>query len=112
MAKSFDRSEWTYARSKNLMGHKTIQMTMRCAHLAALHQLEAVQRLCDTGFAQSGARLRTGLIEGQGLKAAQLMLCKQWLRLPSRDGGTGRRSGLKIRRKQFHGGSIPPPGTI
>ena len=30
----------------------------------------------------------------------------------SRDGGTGRRSGLKIRRKQFHGGSIPPPGTI
>ena len=25
---------------------------------------------------------------------------------------TGRRSGLKIRRKQFHGGSIPPPGTI
>jgi hypothetical protein len=28
-----------------------------------------------------------------------------------RDGGTGRRSGLKIRRGQPHGGSIPPPGT-
>ena len=31
---------------------------------------------------------------------------------PSRDGGTGRRSGLKIRRPQGHGGSTPPPGTI
>src|SRR5580658_8051949 len=30
---------------------------------------------------------------------------------PSRDGGTGRRSGLKIRRGQPRGGSTPPPGT-
>src|SRR6185437_4954728 len=29
-----------------------------------------------------------------------------------RDGGTGRRSGLKIRRSQGRGGSTPPPGTI
>src|SRR5262249_40127295 len=29
----------------------------------------------------------------------------------SRDGGTGRRSGLKIRRWQHHVGSIPSPGT-
>src|SRR5208282_4577336 len=29
----------------------------------------------------------------------------------SRDGGTGRRSGLKIRRPSGLGGSIPPPGT-
>jgi hypothetical protein len=29
----------------------------------------------------------------------------------SRDGGTGRRSGLKIRRSQGRGGSTPPPGT-
>src|SRR6185437_15709072 len=29
----------------------------------------------------------------------------------SRDGGTGRRSGLKIRRGQPRGGSTPPPGT-
>ena len=28
-----------------------------------------------------------------------------------RDGGTGRRSGLKIRRSQGRGGSTPPPGT-
>src|SRR5207302_736178 len=28
-----------------------------------------------------------------------------------RDGGTGRRSGLKIRRTSVHGGSTPPPGT-
>ena len=30
---------------------------------------------------------------------------------PSRDGGIGRRTGLKIRRPQGHGGSTPPPGT-
>src|SRR5438876_2041643 len=28
-----------------------------------------------------------------------------------RDGGTGRRNGLKIRRPSGHGGSTPPPGT-
>jgi hypothetical protein len=31
--------------------------------------------------------------------------------LPRRDGGTGRRSGLKIRRPSGLGGSTPPPGT-
>ena len=29
-----------------------------------------------------------------------------------RDGGTGRREGLKNLWAQAHGGSIPPPGTI
>jgi integrase len=33
---------------QELMGHKTIQMTLRYAHLAPQHQLAAVQRLCDT----------------------------------------------------------------
>jgi Phage integrase family len=37
---------------QELMGHKTIAMTMRYAHLAPQHQLAAVQRLCDTGAAQ------------------------------------------------------------
>lgn len=40
---------------QELMGHKTIQVTVRYAHLAPQHQLEAVQRLCDTGAAQNGA---------------------------------------------------------
>lgn len=31
---------------QELMGHKTIQMTVRYAHLAPQHQLSAVQRLC------------------------------------------------------------------
>jgi len=38
---------------QELMGHKTIQMTVRYAHLAPKHQLAAVQRLCDTGGAQA-----------------------------------------------------------
>ncbi len=33
---------------QELMGHKTIQMTCRYAHLAPKHRLDAVQRLCDT----------------------------------------------------------------
>ncbi len=40
---------------QELMGHKTIQMTVRYAHLAPRHQLEAVQRLCDTGEALNDA---------------------------------------------------------
>ncbi len=40
---------------QELMGHKTIQVTLRYAHLAPQHQLEAVQKLCDTGGAQNGA---------------------------------------------------------
>jgi integrase len=39
----------------HLMGHKSIQITMRYAHLAPQHKLEAVQRLCETGTAQKGA---------------------------------------------------------
>lgn len=37
---------------QELMGHKTIQMTCRYAHLAPKHRLAAVQRLCDTSVAQ------------------------------------------------------------
>ena len=33
------------------------------------------------------------------------------IRVPSRDGGTGRRAGLKIRCPRGCGGSSPPPGT-
>ena len=51
---------------QELMGRKTIQVTMRYAHLAPQHQLEAVQRLCDTGLALGGAtdtRTDTGTSE-------------------------------------------------
>lgn len=40
---------------QELMGHKTIQMTVRYAHLAPQHRLAAVQRLCDTVRMQSAA---------------------------------------------------------
>jgi hypothetical protein len=40
---------------QELMGHKAIQVTLRYAHLAPQHQLETVQRLCDTGAVQNGA---------------------------------------------------------
>lgn len=32
-----------------LLGHKTLQMVMRYAHLSQLHELAAVERLCKTG---------------------------------------------------------------
>ena len=40
---------------QELMGHKTIQMTVRYAHLAPQHRLAAVQRLCDTEAVQKKA---------------------------------------------------------
>ena len=40
---------------QELMGHKTIQMTVRYAHLAPQHRLAAVQRLCDTEAMQKTA---------------------------------------------------------
>ena len=40
---------------QELMGHKTIQMTVRYAHLAPQHRLAAVQRLYDTGTAQKAS---------------------------------------------------------
>ncbi len=52
-----------------------------------------VMRVCSAGGARGAA---TGL---------------NYFYVPSRDGGTGRRSGLKIRRGQPRGGSTPPPGT-
>ena len=38
---------------QELLGHRTITMTVRYAHLAPKHQLAAVERLCDTGAAQN-----------------------------------------------------------
>jgi len=46
---------------------------------------------------------------GAFLKACAILF--RYVPTPSRDGGTGRRSGLKIRRSQGRGGSTPPPGT-
>ena len=40
---------------QEMMGHKTIQMTVRYAHLAPQHRLAAVQRLCDTEAVQKTA---------------------------------------------------------
>ena len=40
---------------QELMGHKTIQMTVRYAHLAPQHRLAAVQRLCDPEAMQKTA---------------------------------------------------------
>jgi integrase len=40
---------------QELMGHKTIQMTVRYSHLAPQHRLAAVQKLCDTEAMQIAA---------------------------------------------------------
>ncbi len=39
---------------QELMGHKTITVTMRYSHLAPKHQLAAVQRPCDTDAVPEG----------------------------------------------------------
>src|ERR1700730_8817322 len=44
-------------------------------------------------------------------RARRLALARPLLVSHSRDGGIGRRAGLKIQFWQQSGGSIPPPGT-
>src|ERR1017187_6456128 len=50
--------------------------------------------------------------EASGAAAKACAILFEQAPTPCRDGGTGRRSGLKIRRGQPHRGSIPLPGTI
>ncbi|MGH9393069.1 MAG: tyrosine-type recombinase/integrase, partial [Terriglobales bacterium] len=45
---------------QELLGHRTIQMTVRYAHLAPQHTLEAVERLGRFGGVQTGTRTGTG----------------------------------------------------
>ena len=99
------------------MGHKTIQVTFRYAHLAPVYQLEAVQRLCNTGVTRRDSTdTRTST---EDLARSPAHRCSSAITpecsvicLSCRDGEIGRRSGLKIRRAQKAcGGSIPPPGT-
>ena len=44
---------------QELMGHKTIQMTCRYAHLAPQHQLAAVERLCVMPAERTGTKNAT-----------------------------------------------------
>jgi hypothetical protein len=56
---------------QQLMGHKTISMTLRYAHLAPEHQLGAVQKLCPDNQRQSEATdTRTGTEASEPLAVA------------------------------------------
>jgi hypothetical protein len=48
---------------QELMGHQSYEMTLRDAHLAPAHTLDAVQRLCRPGAASTEA---TGTTTGTG----------------------------------------------
>ncbi|HUX66901.1 MAG TPA: site-specific integrase [Terriglobales bacterium] len=45
-----------------LMGHRTLAMTMRYAHLAPRHRLDAVERLASFAGVQTGTRTGTGAV--------------------------------------------------
>ncbi|MGH9473382.1 MAG: tyrosine-type recombinase/integrase [Terriglobales bacterium] len=49
---------------RELLGHRTIQMTVRYAHLAPQHTLEAVERLGRFAAVPTGTRTGTGGFEG------------------------------------------------
>ena len=85
-------------------------------------RLPCFVRVSGTLVECAGKRVRysikRGAATGEG-SARPGSATADWRRLsslkmnyPSRDGGTGRRSGLKIRRASARGGSTPPPGTI
>lgn len=56
---------------QELMGHKTIQMTCRYAHLAPKHRLAAVQRLCDTTSAQEAGATPSATGTSESTSAVQ-----------------------------------------
>ena len=58
---------------QHLMGHKTIGMTVRYAHLAPEHQLSAVQRLCPTSQAvqETPTDTRTSTRESEAAAGAR-----------------------------------------
>jgi len=56
---------------QELMGHKTIQMTCRYAHLAPQHRLAAVQRLCDTEMVPNESATKTATAAFQGESVVQ-----------------------------------------
>ena len=56
---------------QELMGHRTITMTLRYSHLAPQHQLAAVQKLCDAAATQKGetdGRTDSGVHQGLAQK--------------------------------------------
>jgi site-specific recombinase XerD len=60
---------------QQLMGHKTITMTLRYAHLAPEHQLGAVQKLCPSSQGQAAATdTRTGTAHEAVIVAATAKL--------------------------------------
>jgi hypothetical protein len=66
---------------QELMGHKTIQMTVRYAHLAPQHSLAAVQRLCDTETVQKAASDTTTDTGLKGALAAESVSASQAIEL-------------------------------
>lgn len=56
---------------QELMGHKTIQMTCRYAHLAPKHRLAAVQRLCETSSGQDTGATTTATGASENTAALQ-----------------------------------------
>ncbi len=54
----------------DLMGHRTLAMTMRYAHLAPQHRLDAVERLASFAAVPTGTRTGTGGFEGDGAAGA------------------------------------------
>src|SRR5579862_4167935 len=115
------------------------QATLRWGNKLMLHRLDGVQSrspisrpgvlasyelcwqqplgVCDTDAAQKGQPIlcaSAGELEKSRppILVARQVALTQIVASRGRDGGTGRRSGLKIRRPSGHGGSTPPPGTI
>ncbi len=92
-ARSSSATALTGVRLAKLLGPRPIPQTWSLAEA----DLSRFRELCHT----EALRVGVPVLATSGRQNA----------VKRRDGGTGRRSGLKIRRPQRRGGSTPPPGT-
>ena len=94
-----------------LMGHRTIQMTMRYAHLAPDHQQSAVERLVKTGSiakmrnATKTATSKFSKAVAAGVKSISHLISVRYKTCES--GGIGRRTRLRIWRVKPWGFESP-----
>src|SRR5690348_5696487 len=91
-----------------LLGHKTLAMVMRYAHLAPAHLRDAVERIAAGTPTDISTDISQSQTKQQVAVASRQVTAIESILLRCGSGGTGRRAGLRILWPRGRGGSTPP----